>query len=75
MRSRGGRSISAGERLLDLLACEYPQYEVRYAITDQKSDSAGIDTAKRKFTVLSPSPGKLPTKVAIAGAIEWLEDE
>lgn len=36
---------------------------------------AGIDTAKRKFTVLSPSPGKLPTKVAIAGAIEWLEDE
>ncbi len=37
--------------------------------------SASIDTTKRKYTILSPSPGKLPSKVAIAGSVEWLEDD
>ncbi|ODN92739.1 protein Clp1 [Cryptococcus wingfieldii CBS 7118] len=32
-----------------------------------------IDTVKKKYTVLSPSPGKLPSTVAIAGHIEWVD--
>lgn len=32
-----------------------------------------IDTLKRKYTILSPSPGKLPSTVAIAGSIEWVD--
>ncbi|EAL20505.1 hypothetical protein CNBE4250 [Cryptococcus deneoformans B-3501A] len=32
-----------------------------------------IDTFARKYTVLSPTPGRLPTTVAIAGAIEWVD--
>ncbi|WWD02415.1 hypothetical protein V865_000454 [Kwoniella europaea PYCC6329] len=32
-----------------------------------------IDTLKKKYTVLSPSPGKLPSTVAIAGSIEWVD--
>ncbi|WVW85727.1 hypothetical protein I302_107765 [Kwoniella bestiolae CBS 10118] len=32
-----------------------------------------IDTQKKKYTVLSPSPGKLPSTVAIAGSIEWVD--
>jgi polyribonucleotide 5'-hydroxyl-kinase len=37
--------------------------------------STNVDAAKRKFSVLAPSPGRLPSKVAIAGSIEWVEDE
>ncbi|KAK8854866.1 hypothetical protein IAR55_003605 [Kwoniella newhampshirensis] len=33
----------------------------------------GIDPQKKKYTVLSPSPGKLPSTVAIAGSIEWVD--
>ncbi|WWD18985.1 hypothetical protein CI109_103442 [Kwoniella shandongensis] len=33
----------------------------------------GIDHQKKKYTVLSPSPGKLPSTVAIAGSIEWVD--
>ncbi|WVR07435.1 hypothetical protein IAU60_004476 [Kwoniella sp. DSM 27419] len=32
-----------------------------------------IDTLKKKYTVLSPSPGKLPSTVAIAGSLEWVD--
>lgn len=32
-----------------------------------------VDTLKRKYTILSPSPGKLPSTVAIAGSIEWVD--
>lgn len=32
-----------------------------------------IDPQRKKYTVLSPSPGKLPSTVAIAGAIEWVD--
>jgi polyribonucleotide 5'-hydroxyl-kinase len=35
--------------------------------------STAVDTIRKKYTVLSPSPGKLPSKVAIAGAIEWVD--
>ncbi|ORX38582.1 hypothetical protein BD324DRAFT_621467 [Kockovaella imperatae] len=34
-----------------------------------------IDTLRKKYTVLSPSPGKLPSTVAIAGSIEWVDSE
>ena len=37
--------------------------------------STAIDTLRKKFTILSPSPGKLPSKVAIAGSIEWVDSE
>ncbi|TXT15651.1 hypothetical protein VHUM_00154 [Vanrija humicola] len=33
----------------------------------------GVDALKRKYTVLSPSPGKLPSTIAIAGQIEWVD--
>ncbi|WVQ99907.1 hypothetical protein IAU59_007050 [Kwoniella sp. CBS 9459] len=33
----------------------------------------GIDAQKKKYTVLSPSPGKLPSTVALAGSIEWVD--
>ncbi|WWC90798.1 uncharacterized protein L201_005735 [Kwoniella dendrophila CBS 6074] len=33
----------------------------------------GIDSQKKKYTVLSPSPGKLPSTVALAGLIEWVD--
>ncbi|KAI9637324.1 Pre-mRNA cleavage complex II protein Clp1-domain-containing protein [Dioszegia hungarica] len=32
-----------------------------------------IDTQRKKYTILSPSPGKLPSTVAIAGSIEWVD--
>ncbi|WWC71655.1 uncharacterized protein I206_105613 [Kwoniella pini CBS 10737] len=32
-----------------------------------------IDAQKKKYTILSPSPGKLPSTVAIAGSIEWVD--
>ncbi|WRT68306.1 uncharacterized protein IL334_005282 [Kwoniella shivajii] len=32
-----------------------------------------IDAQKKKYTVLSPSPGKLPSTVAIAGFVEWVD--
>jgi polyribonucleotide 5'-hydroxyl-kinase len=37
------------------------------------ASSTGIDTLRKKYTVLSPSPGKLPSTVAIAGGIEWVD--
>ncbi len=37
--------------------------------------STGIDPQRKKYTVLSPSPGKLPSTVAIAGSIEWVDSE
>ncbi|KAJ9109036.1 hypothetical protein QFC21_000362 [Naganishia friedmannii] len=33
-----------------------------------------IDTAKRKYELLTPSPGRLPSRVAIAGSVEWIEE-
>ena len=35
----------------------------------------GIDAQRKKYTILSPSPGKLPSTVAIAGQIEWVDSE
>ncbi|WWC63199.1 uncharacterized protein I303_105799 [Kwoniella dejecticola CBS 10117] len=32
-----------------------------------------VDAQKKKYTVLSPSPGKLPSTVALAGSIEWVD--
>ncbi|KAK4688997.1 polyribonucleotide 5'-hydroxyl-kinase, partial [Tremellales sp. Uapishka_1] len=32
-----------------------------------------IDAQRKKYTVLSPSPGKLPSTVALAGNIEWVD--
>ncbi|WVN90221.1 mRNA cleavage and polyadenylation factor Clp1 [Cryptococcus depauperatus CBS 7841] len=32
-----------------------------------------IDTFQQKYTVLSPNPGKLPSTIAIAGSIEWVD--
>jgi hypothetical protein len=34
---------------------------------------SGIDTAKMKFTILSPMAGRLPRKRAIIGSIDWAE--
>ncbi|CAD6578790.1 MAG: Cleavage polyadenylation factor subunit clp1 [Tremellales sp. Tagirdzhanova-0007] len=34
-----------------------------------------IDAQRKKYTVLSPSPGKLPSTVAIAGSLEWVDSE
>lgn len=39
------------------------------------SGRTAIDSQKKKYTVLSPSPGFLPSKVAIAGQIEWVDSE
>ncbi|ORY35433.1 hypothetical protein BCR39DRAFT_509714 [Naematelia encephala] len=35
----------------------------------------GIDHQKKKYTVLAPSPGRLPSTVALAGSIEWVDTE
>jgi len=35
----------------------------------------GIDLQRKKYTVLSPNPGKLPSTVALAGSIEWVDSE
>jgi polyribonucleotide 5'-hydroxyl-kinase len=37
--------------------------------------STGIDTQRRKYTILSPTPGRLPSTVALAGSIEWVDSE
>jgi polyribonucleotide 5'-hydroxyl-kinase len=37
--------------------------------------STGIDAQRRKYTVLSPSTGRLPSTVALAGSIEWVDSE
>ncbi|EGG05280.1 uncharacterized protein MELLADRAFT_88142 [Melampsora larici-populina 98AG31] len=34
---------------------------------------AGMDLVKRKYTILSPLPGRLPRKAAIAGSLEWTD--
>lgn len=34
-----------------------------------------VDVAKRRYELLTPSPGKLPSKVAIAGNLEWAEED
>lgn len=34
-----------------------------------------VDVAKRRYELLTPSPGKLPSRVAIAGNVEWNEDD
>lgn len=34
-----------------------------------------VDVAKRRYELLTPSPGKLPSRVAIAGSVEWNEDD
>ncbi|EIW67326.1 hypothetical protein M231_02531 [Tremella mesenterica] len=34
-----------------------------------------IDSQRRKYTLLSPTPGKLPSTVAIAGSVEWVDSE
>ncbi|KAJ9103683.1 hypothetical protein QFC20_004686 [Naganishia adeliensis] len=33
-----------------------------------------IDTVKRKYELLTPSPGRLPSRVAIVGSVEWIEE-
>lgn len=38
------------------------------------SDSTKIDTVKRKYELLTPSPGRLPSRVAIVGSVEWIEE-
>lgn len=38
------------------------------------NSSTAIDTQRKKYTILSPSPGKLPSTVALAGmGIEWVD--
>ena len=32
---------------------------------------ADIDTVRKKITVLSPSTGRLPSKTAILGSLDW----
>ncbi|KAG0152522.1 hypothetical protein CROQUDRAFT_649945 [Cronartium quercuum f. sp. fusiforme G11] len=34
---------------------------------------AGVDIRTRKYTILSPLPGRLPRKVAVAGSLEWTD--
>ncbi|KAI8452156.1 Pre-mRNA cleavage complex II protein Clp1-domain-containing protein [Phakopsora pachyrhizi] len=34
---------------------------------------SGIDLKNKKFTILSPLPGRLPRRVAIAGSLEWID--
>jgi len=48
---------------------------MRLAQVDQLTISTGIDAQRRKYTVLSPSPGRLPSTVALAGSIEWVDSE
>lgn len=32
-----------------------------------------IDVKNKKYTILSPLPGRLPRKVAIGGSLEWMD--
>ncbi|MBW0509995.1 hypothetical protein O181_049710 [Austropuccinia psidii MF-1] len=34
---------------------------------------SSIDVKNKKFTILSPLPGRLPRKVAIGGSLEWID--
>lgn len=43
-------------------------------VADSRSDSTKIDTVKRKYELLTPSPGRLPSRVAIVGSVEWIEE-
>lgn len=38
-------------------------------------DRTKVDTVKRKYELLTPSPGKLPSRVAIVGSVEWIEGD
>jgi len=35
--------------------------------------STKVDVAKRKYELLTPAPGKLPTRFAVVGNVEWIE--
>lgn len=35
--------------------------------------STAVDTVREKFTILSPNPGKLPSRTALVGSFEWQE--
>jgi len=34
---------------------------------------SGIDVKNKKYTILSPLPGRLPRKTAICGSLEWMD--
>lgn len=38
-------------------------------------DSSNVDIDKREITLLSPSPGSLPSKYLVVGSLEWLDME
>ena len=50
-------------------------YPMSQSMKNDTSVRTGIDPQRRKYTVLSPSPGKLPSTVAIAGSIDWVDSE
>jgi polyribonucleotide 5'-hydroxyl-kinase len=35
--------------------------------------SSAIDVKNKKYTILSPLPGRLPRKTAIGGSLEWMD--
>jgi polyribonucleotide 5'-hydroxyl-kinase len=37
--------------------------------------STAIDPVRKKYTILTPCMGKLPSTTAIAGAVEWIDQE
>lgn len=51
-----------------------PVCESPIAPADMPSIRTKIDTVKRKYELLTPSPGRLPSRVAIVGSVEWVED-
>jgi polyribonucleotide 5'-hydroxyl-kinase len=56
------------------LTCPLVSFANSSSIGSVLSSSTKIDTAKRKYELLTPSPGRLPSRVAIAGSVEWIEE-
>ena len=63
---------SDGRKLLVSLSCEFDCLE-KWSTGSHADGSTAIDTMRKKYTILSPSPGRLPSTVAIAGSIEWVD--
>jgi hypothetical protein len=42
-------------------------------LTYSRLHSTKVDVAKRKYELLTPAPGKLPTRFAVVGNVEWIE--
>lgn len=67
----GRNWVEGGMRLPDHVS---PAYEFSTAPADIRTIRTKIDVAKRKYELLTPSPGRLPSRVAIVGSVEWVED-